>query len=462
MSGFESPPPTSTDYFNSLFYYDPTANGGTGGGGSTVPSVNYPVAQGLVSFPDGINLANDLVFTATTTENNDIVGANSIQCLGLTLKAGSGSSNTVSMNADATTNSLLTVNGNLKCGNGSLVATNIYSATGSTSNSINMLTSLSGNTSNKTGLGVYYNLNSTGEVDLVGMGNTSGGGFSFYQSNASTLTNIMGITSNGVNIVAGGNPTLLSTNTYGLVSSQGITIKNGATNSVLIYADGTSNNQLDISGNAYATNVSISTTQAYPLANSQNLSTISYVNGAIASLPSIAGVITGTIVMYTGTTQPAGYLFCNGSQKSTTTYAALYAVIGDLYATGSITAGNFYLPNLQNNMPVGSQSSALNGVVVSGGASGGVYPPQIYGGNSTIAVNQLAPHSHSITNNVGGATWQVNQTPNTSVGGTALRLVSASAYNLANTTDTQNNFGTNQSQAQFYPPFCAVNFIIKT
>ena len=224
MSGFETPAPTNTDWFNILFFYDPTANGGTGGGGSTTENVHYPVAQGLVSFPDGIELANDIVFVSTTATDNDIVGANSIECQGLTFTGVSGvqiepyiastdtygiidasniwtgyntfnnnsginlinttSTNSVSLGADATTSNLLTVNGNLKIGNGSLVATNIYSAAGSTTNSINMLATLSGNTGAKTGLGVYYNLNSTGEVDLVGMGNASGGGFSFYQSNS--------------------------------------------------------------------------------------------------------------------------------------------------------------------------------------------------------------------------------------------------------------------------------------
>jgi microcystin-dependent protein len=167
--------------------------------------------------------------------------------------------------------------------------------------------------------------------------------------------------------------------------------------------------------------------------------------------------------MYAGTTLPSGYLFCNGAEKSTTTYAALYAVIGDIYATSSPSAGNFFVPNFQNTMPVGSNSSALNGIVVNGGVSGAVYPAQIYGGNSFLGETQLASHSHIISQ--GGiitAIWQANSTKNTTTGGSGDRLVSYSNYPVPNTTAAPNTFTNSQAQAQFYPPFCAVNFIIKT
>ena len=189
-------------------------------------------------------LADDQTFTGYNQFNNNS-GINLINTT---------STNSVAIGADSTTNGLLNISGNLKVGNGSLIATNIYSAAGSTSNSINMLSTLSGNTSTKTGLGVYYNANGNGEVDLVGMGNASGGGFNFYQSNASSLTNQMKIASNGVSLVNG-------------------------SNSILMYADGTNNNQLDISGNATISSVqSYGTT--YP---DQNLATIKYVNESVSS-----------------------------------------------------------------------------------------------------------------------------------------------------------------------------------
>lgn len=57
---------------------------------------------------------------------------------------------------------------------------------------------------------------------------------------------------------------------------------------------------------------------------------------------------TGDIVFLPTSTTPTGYLRANGSSVSTTTYAALYAVIG-LNGGASPPANTFYLPNLTAN-----------------------------------------------------------------------------------------------------------------
>ncbi len=57
---------------------------------------------------------------------------------------------------------------------------------------------------------------------------------------------------------------------------------------------------------------------------------------------------TGDIVLKPTSTTPSGYLRCNGAAVSTTTYAALYAVIG-LNGGASPPANTFYLPNLTAN-----------------------------------------------------------------------------------------------------------------
>ena len=53
----------------------------------------------------------------------------------------------------------------------------------------------------------------------------------------------------------------------------------------------------------------------------------------------------GTVVAYMGTTAPAGWLLCNGASVSRSTYASLYAVIGN--ASGSADANNFNVPDLR-------------------------------------------------------------------------------------------------------------------
>lgn len=60
----------------------------------------------------------------------------------------------------------------------------------------------------------------------------------------------------------------------------------------------------------------------------------------------------GTIVPFGGSTIPSGYLLCNGAEVLKTTYAELYAVIGDAFGTASVST-KFVLPDLRETVPVG-------------------------------------------------------------------------------------------------------------
>lgn len=53
---------------------------------------------------------------------------------------------------------------------------------------------------------------------------------------------------------------------------------------------------------------------------------------------------------------PTGYLLCDGTAVSRTTYAGLYAVIGTTYGTGDGTT-TFNLPNMKGKVPVGYDTS---------------------------------------------------------------------------------------------------------
>ena len=55
---------------------------------------------------------------------------------------------------------------------------------------------------------------------------------------------------------------------------------------------------------------------------------------------------TGTILAYGGTIAPSGYLMCDGSEVSATTYSDLYNFIGNTFGLATL-GGNFRLPNLQ-------------------------------------------------------------------------------------------------------------------
>lgn len=64
----------------------------------------------------------------------------------------------------------------------------------------------------------------------------------------------------------------------------------------------------------------------------------------------------GEIKMYAGATAPKGWLICDGSAVSRTTYSGLFEVIGTTYGSGDGST-TFNLPNFDGRMPVGKSAT---------------------------------------------------------------------------------------------------------
>jgi microcystin-dependent protein/ribosomal protein L14 len=99
----------------------------------------------------------------------------------------------------------------------------------------------------------------------------------------------------------------------------------------------------------------------------------------------------GSITGYVGSTSPSGWFLCDGTAYSTTTYAALYNVIGYKYSTSS-NGALFQVPDLRGRSIVMASStqtatSSYNRTYL--GASGGVT-------THTQTLGELAAHSHTI------------------------------------------------------------------
>ena len=115
------------------------------------------------------------------------------------------------------------------------------------------------------------------------------------------------------------------------------------------------------------------------------------------------GIPTATIVPWSKSAVPTGFLECDGAAVSRTTYSALFSAIGTTYGAGD-GSSTFNTPDLANNVPVGkSNNKALASTgganTVSVTATGNV------GGstaNATLSTAQLASHSHSGGANAGG------------------------------------------------------------
>lgn len=64
-----------------------------------------------------------------------------------------------------------------------------------------------------------------------------------------------------------------------------------------------------------------------------------------------SSAITGEVKIWTTASAPTGYLLCDGSAVSRTTYASLFAVIGEIYGAGDGTT-TFNIPDFRNKVPV--------------------------------------------------------------------------------------------------------------
>jgi len=91
--------------------------------------------------------------------------------------------------------------------------------------------------------------------------------------------------------------------------------------------------------------------------------------------------LTGEVKMWATGTAPSGYLFCNGQSVSTTTYAALFAVIAYTYG-GS--GGSFNVPDFSGRMPIG-----VNGTYTLASTGGSA--------TTTLIEANLPSHTHSAT-----------------------------------------------------------------
>lgn len=108
-------------------------------------------------------------------------------------------------------------------------------------------------------------------------------------------------------------------------------------------------------------------------------------------------VLVGIVAPFAGTTAPTGWLKCDGSAISRTTYADLFAAIGTTYGAGDGST-TFNLPNLTGRVPLGMDASyvgqSTNGVLPNitatwhtVSASGTARQPVVYNGTGAVYTN---------------------------------------------------------------------------
>ena len=121
-----------------------------------------------------------------------------------------------------------------------------------------------------------------------------------------------------------------------------------------------------------------------------------------ANLTGIEGIPTATIVPWSSSSVPTGFLECNGQAVSRSTYSALFAIISTTYGTGD-GASTFNVPNLSDNVAVGKSNNKA--LASTGGANTVTSTGNVAGStaNHTLTTSELASHSHSASGTGNGA-----------------------------------------------------------
>jgi len=203
-----------------------------------------------------------------------------------------------------------------------------------------------------TALGSFaMNRNTTGSLNVavgvsalyfneIGLRNVSVGGRSLYNNTASYNT--------AVGYEAGQTNTAGSFNVA--IGYDADFASASLTNAIVIgYGASVSASNTIVLGNSTISNVSTSGTitagaVTYPKTDGTSGQML-VTNGSGTLSWSTPGPPVGAVIMYAGSSAPSGYLVCNGSEVSRTTYAALFSVTGTIYGPGNTTS-TFNLPNL--------------------------------------------------------------------------------------------------------------------
>lgn len=170
--------------------------------------------------------------------------------------------------------------------------------------------------------------------------------------------------------------------------------------------------------------------------------------GGISALP------VGAVVPYTAGSAPTGFLVCDGSAVSRTTYSALFGIIGTTYGLGDNNT-TFNLPNLEDKIPVGVSGS--KGLGTTGGSE-----------THALTESEMPRHEHGVAGDrtfvtsINTSTVAVN-----SVGSAdPINTISPVTGTVSSTTTHTGGDGSGSDENgvahSIMQPYIALKYIIKT
>lgn len=192
---------------------------------------------------------------------------------------------------------------------------------------------------------------------------------------------------------------------------------------------------------------------------------------AVLSTPAPSSNPSGTILAFGGSSAPTGYVLCDGSAISRTTFATLFSVISTTYGVGDGST-TFNVPNSQGVFMRGKGSQTIGGISYTG-TPGTTQGDQLQGHFHTTSESahnhSQNAHTHNMLSNnatiAGATTGWTAQSANTF--GNA-NIDSTAATNNANTTGlavvaplTDGTNGTPRTGTETRPANISVTYIIK-
>lgn len=172
----------------------------------------------------------------------------------------------------------------------------------------------------------------------------------------------------------------------------------------------------------------------------------------------------GIVIKRALSTVPTGYLACDGSAVSRTTYASLFAVIGTTFGVGDGSA-TFNVPDMRGRIPIGAGTGS--------GLTARTLGQSIGEETHQLTISELPSHSHTTQEPNGGSGHRHthgsanSNTPSGSsnfINSLMLAVITAgSVADTVSTTPTINHSttGSNTAHANMMPCLPAA-FMIKT
>lgn len=251
-----------------------------------------------------------------------------------------------------------------------------------------------------------------------------------------------------------------------------------AASGALTIANGAINNAKVASGAAIAVNKLAAQTVSRAIATDSSgfltpsattATELGYVNGVTSSIQtqinaiSAVTVPSGVMVDFGGIAAPTGWLLCDGSAVSRTTYANLFTAIGVVWGSGDGST-TFNLPNMTRRIGMGSGGSGSGTIGNAVGNTGGTEAETLSQAQIPVSIGTASSsvtdpgHFHTVTQAL-GASGSGGNAILTTAGGSSVNTNSKTTGITVATTITNASGGNSHNNIQ---PSAIVLKIIKT